>query len=121
MNRRLLGLKLYQWIVAATGLVLLGWLGLSMFPRGSSEPGTVEAAPDRPASIVMDVRGMYCASCERNVERSLGDLEGVEAVAVDLTREEVKIWTDASIDLADQTLEETVTEAGYEPGGIRRP
>ena len=34
--------------------------------------------------LVLDIEGMTCASCVQKVERALGDVDGVEAAAVNL-------------------------------------
>lgn len=121
MTERLPDLKFYHWILLGAGLLLIGWLGFSLYSPSTSQPAAAETLPERPASVVMEVRGMYCASCERNVRRSMSHLDGVEQVAINLEQEEVRIWIAESVELDDETLQQTITQAGYEPGEIRRP
>lgn len=112
--------NLYQWILAGAAVGLMGWLGFSLFVGGSSQSSIADALPERSASIVVEVRGMYCASCELNVHRSLSEMEGIEHVEVRLDEEEARIWTAENTDLDDEMLRETIARAGYEPGDIRR-
>ena len=76
----------------------------------ASEQATVRYAPDqtgrddliaavaaagyqvRPAApLELDITGMTCASCARRVERAIGKVEGVQAVAVNLATESATV------------------------------
>lgn len=120
MTRFLGNLRFYHWMLAGAAVLVIGWLGVSFVAPSSSEPAATEALPERPPAIVMEVNGMYCSNCGSNVERSLRRLNGVEQVAVHLEEGEAKIWVEAPETLGDTLLQQTVTEAGYEPGTIRR-
>ena len=55
---------------------------------------TVAAAGYRvrpPAPLELDITGMTCASCARRVERAIGKVAGVQAVAVNLATESVTV------------------------------
>jgi copper chaperone CopZ len=121
MTRHLSNLKFYHWILAGAGLLLIGWLGVSFFAQSPSGPAAAEVLPERPATVVMEVRGMYSASCEQNVYRSLSELAGVEHVEIRLEDEEAKIWLADNAQIEDETLKERITQTGYEPEEIRRP
>lgn len=59
------------------------------------------------------ISGMSCASCALNIEKSLGNLEGVEKAHVNLGTEEAIVKYDTEkLKLPD--LEEAVEDAGYE-------
>lgn len=57
------------------------------------------------------VEGMSCGHCEKAVKDSLNELEEVSKVSVNLENGEVEVEGD---NLADDSLEEKVKEAGYE-------
>jgi Cu+-exporting ATPase len=60
----------------------------------SSHPSHHEtAAKDE---ITMPVAGMHCASCVTKVEKSVGDLDGVDKVSVNLATEKVSVKYDSS-------------------------
>jgi copper chaperone len=61
--------------------------------------------------IAYTVSGMSCGHCERAVSSELGQVEGVEAVEVDL---ETKLVTVRGLDLNDAALRAAIDEAGYE-------
>lgn len=55
--------------------------------------------------------GVHCAHCQVALERELGRVDGVEAVAVDLEAKRVAV---RGGDLDDATLRAAIAEAGYE-------
>ena len=84
-------------------------------------------SPDPPAAIfraigVVDVderrvklriSGMTCAMCTQTVERTLGDLEGVKGVDVNLATESAVVDFDP-VSIDPTAMEEAVREAGYQ-------
>lgn len=56
------------------------------------------------------IEGMQCEHCKARVEKALNAIGGVQA-KVDLKKKNATV--DLSADVADQTLENAVTEAGY--------
>ncbi len=67
--------------------------------------------PKKNANI--KISGMSCASCALNIEKSLGNLEGVDKASVNLGTEEALVEYDPEkLKLPD--LEEAVEDAGYE-------
>ncbi|MGT2799886.1 heavy metal translocating P-type ATPase [Streptococcus marmotae] len=62
---------------------------------------------------IYQIKGMSCASCAMAVERSVGQLSGVEEAAVNLATESLTIRYDASIQ-SPSSIQEAVKEAGYE-------
>jgi Cu+-exporting ATPase len=70
---------------------------------------TATASPET-KEIRLDVEGMTCASCVRRVERSLNDLEGVDA-SVNFATECATVRCDESVDVGE--LVAAVEAAGY--------
>ena len=62
---------------------------------------------------VLKVDGMMCAHCQAHVQKALSEVPGVTEAAVDLEKKEAVVTL--SQDVADQTLMNAVTEAGYTP------
>src|SRR5688572_10130393 len=68
-------------------------------------PGTLQRTEVR-----LDLEGMTCASCAARVEKSLNQLEGVEAT-VNFATEQATVRADGGLELED--LLEAVESAGY--------
>ncbi|MGI6737710.1 MAG: heavy metal translocating P-type ATPase [Anaerovoracaceae bacterium] len=64
----------------------------------------------------LKIEGMMCQHCRANVEKALGAVDGVREVKVDLDAGTALVSGD---DLADDRLENAVTEAGYTVAGCR--
>ena len=94
----------------------------------ASEQATVRYAPDqagrddliaavaaagyqvRPAApLELDITGMTCASCARRVERAIGKVAGVQAVAVNLATESATVQGSAAV----AAVVSAVETAGY--------
>jgi copper chaperone len=63
-------------------------------------------------TAVYTVRGMTCEHCVNSVTQEFSALDGVTAVAVDLSSGAVTVTSDAPLD--PRTVEAAVDEAGYE-------
>ena len=59
------------------------------------------------------VKGMFCASCQANVEKAVKKIEGVEEVNVSLMTNSMDVSFDSSILTSDRIVE-AVKKAGYE-------
>ena len=64
---------------------------------------------------IMDIKGMTCEHCQARVEKVLNAIDGVEA-KVELKKNRAIV--NLKKDVSDETLRNTVTEAGYEVLGI---
>ncbi len=64
---------------------------------------------------IIDIKGMTCEHCQARVEKVLNAIDGVEA-KVELKKNRAVV--NLKKDVSDQTLRNTVTEAGYEVIGI---
>lgn len=62
---------------------------------------------------VLKVQGMSCAHCVRSVEESVGELEGISTVEVNLDRGEVTVDFDQQVVTLDQ-VKETIEDQGYD-------
>ncbi len=63
-------------------------------------------------TIVLDVRGMTCASCVRRVERALSKVDGVDIASVNFANETARV--SGRSDLPLDALVQAVKKAGYE-------
>ncbi|WP_129723913.1 heavy metal translocating P-type ATPase [Xylanivirga thermophila] len=62
--------------------------------------------------VLIPIEGMTCAACSRAVERSIGKLDGIEEVSVNLATEKAKVGYDPDkVRLSD--IKEAVAKAGY--------
>ena len=61
----------------------------------------------------LNVEGMSCSHCENAVKKSVGALNGVDSVTVDLKGKKVTVEYDSErINL--ETIKETIEDQGYE-------
>ncbi|ETP70078.1 copper chaperone CopZ [Planococcus glaciei] len=61
----------------------------------------------------LKVQGMSCAHCVNAVESSVGELQGVSSVKVDLGKGEVTVAYDNSKTSLNQ-IQETIEDQGYD-------
>jgi copper chaperone len=61
----------------------------------------------------LKVEGMSCSHCENSVKKSVGALNGVEKVIVDLKAKKVTIEYDFE-KVNIQTIKDTIEDQGYE-------
>ncbi|WP_394237562.1 copper chaperone CopZ [Niallia oryzisoli] len=63
--------------------------------------------------VTLNVEGMSCGHCVKAVEGSVGALNGVSSVKVDLTNKKVDIeYNNDEVTL--ETIKETIDDQGYE-------
>ncbi|HWT76643.1 MAG TPA: cation transporter [Mobilitalea sp.] len=60
---------------------------------------------------IIEINGMSCEHCQARVEKALNAIDGVEA-KVELKKNRAVVTL--AKDVADKTLSDAVTEAGYE-------
>ena len=65
---------------------------------------------------IIDINGMSCEHCQARVEKTLNEIDGVEA-KVDLKKNRAIVNLTKNVD--EGTLIEAVTEAGYEVTSIK--
>ncbi len=61
------------------------------------------------------IKGMHCASCVRVLEKSLGNIEGVSSVVVNLVTEQASVQYDQQ-KVSDDDLVSAVANVGYKAG-----
>ena len=64
--------------------------------------------------VTLQVQGMSCGHCVKSVENSVGAINGVEKVHVQL--EEGKVQVEFSQDVDVKKITETIEEQGYTVG-----
>lgn len=77
-------------------------------------------APPEPRQIEVEILGMSCPFCAYGVEQKLKRLDGVEELDVQLTTGIATLELAEGADVSNETLEETVKDAGFEVAAIRR-
>ncbi len=84
-------------------------------------PQQEEAAPEeQPRLIQVTVLGMSCPFCAYGVERKLKKLDGVSDLTVELESGLATLVMEADADVSNETLRETVEDAGFEAAKITR-
>ncbi|MBD8071499.1 copper chaperone CopZ [Bacillus sp. PS06] len=63
--------------------------------------------------ITLNVKGMSCGHCVKAVETSVGELTGVNSVAVNLNEGKVDVSFDAAAVSVDK-IKETIDDQGYD-------
>lgn len=61
-------------------------------------------------TIIISIEGMSCSHCKMALETAIGQLDGVQAVEVDLEKNQATI--EAEDDMLE-TIRSTIIEAGY--------
>jgi len=61
----------------------------------------------------LNVEGMSCSHCENSVKKSVGALNGVENVIVDLKTKKVTVEYDFE-KVSIKTIKDTIEDQGYE-------
>ena len=80
-----------------------------------------EATPqEQPRQIEVTVLGMSCPFCAYGVERKLKKLDGVVELTVELETGLATLVMEPDADVSNETLRETVKDAGFEAAKITR-
>jgi len=64
-------------------------------------------------NVTLNVQGMSCGHCVKAVEGSVGELNGVDTVKVNLEAGQVDVAFDSSKVTVD-TIKETIDDQGYD-------
>ncbi|WP_264738180.1 copper chaperone CopZ [Cytobacillus firmus] len=64
-------------------------------------------------SVTLKVSGMSCGHCVKAVEGSVGKLNGVDRVAVDLNNGQVQVQFNSS-EVTLEQIKETIDDQGYD-------
>jgi len=63
--------------------------------------------------VVLNVEGMSCSHCENSVKKSVGALDGVENVTIDLEGKKVTVQYDSD-KASVQSLKDAIEEQGFD-------
>ncbi len=63
-------------------------------------------------ATTLKVKGMSCQHCVMSVTKTLGQLEGIKNVQIDLAKGEVRF--DNTKEIASSRIEKAISDAGYE-------
>jgi Cu+-exporting ATPase len=66
---------------------------------------------------IISIEGMMCNHCKKNVEKILGELDGVESVIVDLEGKSATL--ELSKEVSDELLTQTIVDADYQVVSIK--
>ena len=119
-------MKWFYAIVTVLIVVLILWRTVKSIVSGKSCCGAGNKVPERvavkhgdpsdyPYRYVLNVEGMICSACVRNVENALNKQEGTWAKA-DLQKREVSVMTKAARDrkfFVDALTDSTYTITGF--------
>lgn len=64
-------------------------------------------------TITLNVKGMTCNHCVKSVETSVGELNGVEKVSVDLASGKVDVVFDVQ-KVSEEQIKETIDDQGFD-------
>ena len=81
-------------------------------PVGGPQPASAGALPGR-QQVQVAVQGMHCAACVQRIERAVGALPGVEAVAVNLATERATVTYDPAA-ASLEGIAAAIERAGYQ-------
>jgi copper chaperone CopZ len=79
------------------------------------------AAPLTGASATLLVQGLSCPLCATNIDKTLMRVPGVQAVAVDLSRGEVRLTLAPDTKPTRAQLAQAVRDSGFTLAEIRQP
>ncbi len=82
-----------------------------------SPDGADKNKEEKTMNLTLSIEGMMCEHCKKHVEEALSKLP-VSSVTVDLAKKSAVITPTG--ELSDETLKQTIADAGYELTGIKR-
>ncbi|NOX08579.1 MAG: heavy-metal-associated domain-containing protein [Gammaproteobacteria bacterium] len=65
------------------------------------------------SQYIMRVDGLVCPFCAYGIEKKLKEIEGVEAIDVDLDNGLVTVNTATGIDLSEERMKQLFTDSGF--------
>lgn len=70
--------------------------------------------------INVKVSGMVCSMCAQGIQKKFSTIPEVKSLDVNLDKKFVNIFTHDDKDVADATITQLITEAGYNVASIER-
>jgi len=87
-----------------------------LFERIKKAGYEIEKAQEK-RSVTLEIEGMTCASCVRAIEKSVGKLDGVDSVSVNLTTEKAVVeYNPTLVRLSD--IKKAIEKAGYKAKSV---
>jgi len=77
-------------------------------------------AADATRTIRMEVAGLVCGFCAQGIDKQMRSFDATRDVYVNLERGVVAVELDPGEDIADEVLDQALTDAGYTLTGITR-
>jgi mercuric ion binding protein len=71
-------------------------------------------------TIRMEVQGLVCGFCAQGIDAQMREFDATRDVYVNLERGLVAVELDPGADIADEVLDQALTDAGYTLGAISR-
>ena len=96
-----------------SGLFLLVLVVAAAAPTGAPLSPAFGAEVPGHRQVVITIKGMMCASCGKEVEKSLKKVTGVVGVTVDVPNDRVTV-TYEELKTTPRQLAEAIRKAGYE-------
>lgn len=85
-------------------------------PLAAAQPAEPSHKEKQMAQKIIHIEGMHCGHCTQSVEKALKALPGIDAVEVNLKKQEARV--DADLFVTDDMLRATVEGAGFKVTGI---
>lgn len=104
----------------SSGLAALCALVLAAPAAGQQDTARRAGPPDSGRVVRVLILGMSCPFCAYGVEQKLKKLDGVEELKVELKSGVATLRLEEGADLSNETLKETVDDAGFEAAAIVR-
>ncbi len=111
--------KKFLGIVTVFALLMGGFPYYSgLIYAGSAQTATPQQQSSLADTLTLSVEGMTCTGCEKHIEHSLGNLDGVMGVSASYEEGQVKVISPKNDSTALEQWEQTIQEAGYQPKGF---
>jgi len=105
---------------AMFGAALAVALGLASTPAGVWGQNQVATLDEGPPQIEVTILGMSCPFCAYGAEKKLKKLDGVVELEIVLETGLATLTMEEGADVSNDTLRDTVTDAGFEVSRITR-
>jgi Cu+-exporting ATPase len=68
--------------------------------------------------VIINIKGMHCASCASNITKSLSKIKGVNKKSINVNVIAKKAFLEIDNEVSEQQLRDAVNDVGFEPLGI---
>lgn len=91
--------------------------GLSVL---SAEEANAKGPAPSETIVIAEVHGMVCAFCAQGIDKTLGKLDSVEGVLINLKQNVVAVSEKEGASISDDEIREIVTDAGFSVTSLTR-